>query len=432
VKQPHEVPSLWRLASPFFLLFLVVALSTPQPGRADVCSIDEMPAATLLLPYFEVDPNNASGLTTLFAINNSGAAAVLANVEVWTDLGVPTLGFQVYLTGYDVQTINLRDVFNGSLPQTAPAGQDPQDTISPKGQYSQDLNFPGCAQLLPYQPLPASFVAHLRAAHSGQFSPLLNGCAGQDLGDGRLRGYITIDTVSECTLRTPADTGYFGPGGVATSQNVLWGDVIYLDPANKYSDGDNLVRIKAFPGAFAAGDPTFYGRYVQQSGADARQALATAWASRYVNGGAFSGGTDLIVWQDSGRIVRPFACGTTPPGFPLRHAREVTFDEEEQTLFLPVDPRPPDPSFDAFPAEANKVHVGAAAFPVPFDFGWIFLDLKALTSAAPLFRQSWVAASLKAQGQYSAGFSATPLDTACAPLPSAPLPAAAAIGEVRP
>jgi len=436
VKQPYEVSSLWRSASQFFLLFLVaavVALSAPSAVRADVCSIDEMPAATLLLPYFEVDPNNSSGLTTLFAINNAGPAAVLANVEVWTDLGVPTLGFQVYLTGYDVQTINLRDVFNGSLPQTAPAGQDPQDTISPKGVYSQDINFPGCSQLqLPYQPLPGSFIAHLRAAHSGQFSAILNGCAGQDHGDGRLRGYVTVDTVSDCTLRTAIDAGYFGAGGVVTNQNVLWGDVIYLDPANQYSDGDNLVRIKAFPGAFAPGDQTFYGRYDQMSGADARQALGSAWASRYVNGGAFSGGTDLIVWQDSGRIGRPFLCGATPPGFPLRHQQELTFDEEEQTLFLPIDPQPPDPSFDAFPAEANKVHLGSPAFPVPYNFGWIFLDLKVPGSgAAPLFRQSWVAVSLKAQGQYSVGFSATPLDTACAPLPSAGAPHAAA-GEVRP
>ncbi len=411
------------------------ALSAPAAVRADVCSIDEMPAATLLLPYFEVDPGNASGLTTLFAINNAGAVAVVANVQVWTDLGVPTLSFQVYLTGYDVQTINLRDVFNGSLPQTASAGQDPQDTISPKGIYSQDINFPFCSQLqVPYPPLPGSFVAHLRAAHSGQFSPLFNGCAGQDHGDGRLRGYVTVDTVSDCTLRTPVDANYFGAGGVATNQNVLWGDVIYLDPANKYSDGDNLVRIKAFPGAFKPGDATFYGRYDQQSGADARQSLGSAWASRYVNGGAFSGGTDLIVWQDSGRIVRPFLCGAPPPGFPLRHARELTFDEEEQTLFLPVVPQPPDPSFDAFPIEANKVHVGGPAFPVPYNFGWIFLDLKAPGSGgAPLFRQSWVATSLKAQGQYSVGFSATPLDTACAPLPSSGAPnAAVTANEVRP
>jgi hypothetical protein len=433
VKQLYEVSSLWRSASQFFLfpLFVLVgALSASAAARADVCSIDEMPAATLLLPYFEVDLSNASGLTTLFAINNAGAAAVLANVEVWTDLGVPTLGFQVYLTGYDVQTINLRDVFNGSLPQTAPAGQDPQDTISPKGAYSQDLNFPGCSQLQPYQPLPGSFIAHLRAAHSGQFSAVLNGCAGMDLGDGRLRGYVTVDTVSDCTLRTPVDAGYFGAGGMATNQNVLWGDVIYLDPANKYSDGDNLVRIKAFPGTFNPGEQTFYGRYVGGSGADARQPLPATWASRFVHGGAFSGGTDLIVWQDSGRIVKPFACGTAPPGFPLRHAQIFTFDEQEQVVLPPpIFPQPPDPTANAFPAEANKVHLGGPAFPVPYDFGWTYLDLRAPGAGIfPDFRQSWVATSLKAQGQYSVGFSATPLDSACDPPPGA-LPASAQGGR---
>ena len=98
-------------------------------------------------------------MTTLFSINNASAVAVLANVVVWTDLGVPTLGFQVYLTGYDVQTINLRDIFHGNLPRTASDRQDPQDAISPQGDYSQDLNFASCSGTLPYQPLPASFVS---------------------------------------------------------------------------------------------------------------------------------------------------------------------------------------------------------------------------------------------------------------------------------
>jgi hypothetical protein len=437
VKQPYEVPSLWRPASQFFLLFLVVVvvLSAPPAARGDVCSIDEMPAATLLLPYFEVDPGNASGLTTLFSVNNAGPAAVVANVQLWTDVGVPTLGFQVYLTGYDVQTINLRDVFNGSLPQTAPAGQDPQDTISPKGLYSQDINFPGCSQLqLPYPPLPAPFVAHLRAAHSGQFSAILNGCAGMDHGDGRLRGYVTVDTVSDCTLHRAGDVGYFGAGGVVTNQNVLWGDVIYLDPANQYSDGDNLVRIKAFPDAFAQGGPTFYGRYVGGSGADLRQPLPLDWGSRYVDGGAFSGGTDLIVWQDSERAVHPFACGTLPAGFPLRHSQITIFDEQEQAVLPPpIFPRPPDLTENAFPAEANKVHIGGASFPVPYAFGWTFLDLRAPGGfPQPSLRQSWVATSLKAQGQYSVGFSATPLGTVCDQgVPSVGL-AAGAAAEVRP
>ena len=37
-----------------------------------------------------------------------------------------------------------------------------------------------------------------------------NRCAGQDLGDRIARGYVTVDTVNNCTLRFPGDAGYFG------------------------------------------------------------------------------------------------------------------------------------------------------------------------------------------------------------------------------
>jgi len=413
----------WRTASTLFLAFILI-LAVAAPALADdPCSVDNKPAATLLLPYFEVDLN-PSGMNTLFSINNASAAAMIANVVVWTDLGVPTLGFQVYLTGYDVQTLNLRDVFNGRLPRTASRGQDPNGDISPQGQLSQDLDVASCAGTLPYQDLPASFVTHLQMAHSGRFSSVFNGCAGQYLGDTRLRGYVTVDTVSGCTLKYPSDPGYFGPGGVATNANVLWGDYFYVDPANKYSDGENLVRIKAFPGAFRAGDATFYGRYVGRSGADARQPLPTSWGSRYVNGGDFSGGTDVVVWRDSGRTVTPFACGTHPAGFPLLLASEVTFDEEEQPVLpqlFPGSPGSPQPAPEhtVFPAEANKLHLGSPVFPLPFNFGWLFFDLNVPNPSSPEgrdVRQSWMETILKAQGQYSVGFSATPFGSICSPV----------------
>jgi hypothetical protein len=407
-------------------LTVLALFAFTAPVFADACSLENLPAATLLLPYFEVDLDNPLGLTTLFSINNASATAVLANVVVWTDLGVPTVNFTVYLTGYDVQTINLRDVFAGTLPSTATSGQDPSDTISPKGQFSQDISFFSCFGLLPYQALPASFVEHLRAAHTGRFSSLLNGCSGQNLGDGRARGYVTVDTVNHCTLLTPADPGYFGPSGAATAQNLLWGDSIYVDPASNYADGNNLVRIEAFPGMFKPGDLTFYGRYVGNSGVDTREPLATTWGSRFVDGGTFSGGTDLVVWRDSGRTVRPFPCGTQPAGFPLRFAREITFDEEERPALFPVFPQPPDLT-GAFPAEANRVHIGGPAFPVPFSFGWLFLDLNASGSVIPpvppsaaTLRQSWVETVMKAQGRYSAGFGATPLDSVCKPIQAEP------------
>ncbi|HEX3556700.1 MAG TPA: hypothetical protein VIA62_26055 [Thermoanaerobaculia bacterium] len=407
----------------FSCLLAVAVLYAPAPALAEKCSLDNAPAATLLLPYFEVDFDHAGGLTTLFSINNSSATAVLTNVVVWTDLGVPTLNFPVYLTGYDVQTFNLRDLFNGVLPHTATAGQDPRDTLSPKGPFSQDVNFASCTGLLPLpSALPPAFLASLRAAHTGKASAVLGGCAGRDLGDRVARGYVTVDTVNQCTLRTPNfPEGYFGLGGVATDQNVLWGDFMYVDPSNDYADGENLVRIEAFPGGFKPGDATFYGRYVNGSGIDDREPLATTWASRYVNGGAFSGGTDLIAWRDSGQVVRPFPCGTTPAGFPLVLFHEVTFDETENATspqLFPCEPACPfNEPVGAFPAEAGRVHVGGSDLPTPFNFGWLFLNLKAPSPQGSVPRQAWVGTVMKAQGRFSVGFSATPLDSACAPWP---------------
>ncbi|HEV7516602.1 MAG TPA: hypothetical protein VGR07_09915, partial [Thermoanaerobaculia bacterium] len=116
------------MRSAVLLSAVVCLLVLAVPVQAVICTIDDVPGATLLLPYFEVDLANPNGVTTLFSINNASAVAVLAHVVVWSDLSVPVLDFNVYLTGYDVQSINLRDVLKGNLPQTASAGQDPSDT----------------------------------------------------------------------------------------------------------------------------------------------------------------------------------------------------------------------------------------------------------------------------------------------------------------
>jgi hypothetical protein len=49
----------WRSASTLFLAaFLLLIVTAPAARAADPCSTDQGPAATLLLPYFEVDPAN--------------------------------------------------------------------------------------------------------------------------------------------------------------------------------------------------------------------------------------------------------------------------------------------------------------------------------------------------------------------------------------
>src|SRR5688500_9772641 len=100
-------------------LALVGVLALSGQAIAEICTIDDVPAATLLLPYFAVILGAADGSTTLPSVNNASAAAATAHITVWTDQSIPTLDFDVYLTGYDVQTINARDIFNGNLPVTA-------------------------------------------------------------------------------------------------------------------------------------------------------------------------------------------------------------------------------------------------------------------------------------------------------------------------
>src|SRR5258707_11369481 len=69
----------------------------------DSCDISTAPAATLLLPYFEVDFNSpqTTAQTTLFTITNTSDLPAIAKVTLWTDYSYPVLDFNIWLTGYD-------------------------------------------------------------------------------------------------------------------------------------------------------------------------------------------------------------------------------------------------------------------------------------------------------------------------------------------
>ena len=417
-----------RLRALCLALLCLVGIS--GSASAVICAVDAVPAATLLLPYFEVDLSDGNGQNTLFSVNNASATAILAHVVVWSDLSVPVLDFNIYLTGYDIQTISLRDVLNGSLPQTASAGQDDDaDSISPKGTFSQDINFASCNGLLPPPQLPANFVDHLHLSLTGQASPVLSGlCAGRNLGDNIARGYVTVDTVNNCTLRFPGDAGYFAND--VTFQNVLWGDYFYVNQTQNFADGNPLVHIEASltnPETTVSGQYTFYGRYVGWTAIDHREPLTTDFAVRYMTGGTFDGGTNLLVWRDSKVNQTPFTCPARPgrpAWYPLGEEAIVIFDEAEQPQIpqsFPVSPPPPTGSLVPFPAEAQRTLVGGVDFPVPFDFGWLYLNLNTTVPAAgnnppedPAAAQAWVTTEMMAQGRFSVGFDAIQLDSACA------------------
>src|SRR5690349_4078926 len=113
-------------------LCLAALASLASPAAAVIGTADDVPAATLLLPYFEVDQHNVGGLTTLLSIRYADSASVVGHVTIWSNLSVPLLHFHVYITGFDMQTLNLSDVLvNGLLPRTGPS-----DILSPRGSRS--------------------------------------------------------------------------------------------------------------------------------------------------------------------------------------------------------------------------------------------------------------------------------------------------------
>jgi len=422
-------------------LALLGLLALGGQAAAVICTIDQVPAATLLLPYFEVDLSNPQGLTTLFSINNASATAILTHVVVRTDLSVEVLDFNVYLTGYDVQTINLRDILvNGNMPQTASAGQDPTDTISPKGQFSQDINFASCTGFLPIPPLSASTIAYLQAALTGKTIPGIFAacsgppcCAAQNLGDNIARGYITVDTVNSCTIVPQDSLGYFGAGGtgIATNQNVIWGDWFIVNTTQNFAEGGDLVHIEADatnPATSTSGRYTFYGRYLKPNpwtAVDNREPLATTFATRYLNGGPFSAGTSLLCWRDSKTDQQQFSCPAAsgnPPWYPLGQEGYVVFDEQEHPLTNANCSVSPCPRIQNVicPAETQRVQVGGASLPVNSNFGWLYLDLNTVIAGNPnppvdpAAAQAWVISTLASNGHFAVGLDAIRLDSACA------------------
>ncbi len=423
-----------------FCLALVGLLALSGQAAAVINTIDAVPAATLLVPYFEVDSENPSGINTLFSINNASATAVLVHVTVWSDWSVPVLDFDVYLTGFDVQTISLRDILvNGNLPVTASAGQDTVgDTISPQGPISQDIDFASCDDTFPYvnPAISASFRAHLIAILQGNPSPSTGLCYGVEFDDGILRGYVTADTVNACNLFFPSDGAFYDV--FLTDQNVIWGDYFYVNPGENFAQGDNLAHIEACvpPGSgdgygnpplqsiecpFVPGDHTFYGRYNAATAIDQREPLATTWVARYLNGAGFTGGTDYAVWREGNAAAVGISCALAgpPSWFPLDATQIVVFDEQENPVTQNECPSG-DPTCEQeilIPVETQRVDV-ATGLLAPFDFGFTYLNLqhsKLIAAYGDQFAQSWVTTIMDAEGRFSVGFAGVQLDNANTP-----------------
>lgn len=410
-------------------------------------TIDVVPAATLLLPYFQVDLNNDLGVTTLFSVNNASAAPTVVHVTLWSQYSVPTIDFDIFLTGYDVQTVNMRDVFNGVLPQTADDAHDTAtDLYSPHGDNPVwDGNPIGdnCVAF-PYGN-PAfgdPLLDFIRTVHQGlpytnPSPPPASGCYGPAPGRyagppqaGTVVGYVTMDNVNQCNVLFPDNPLYYSTQ-ILSDVNQLWGDFFIVDPTNAFAEGDQLVHIEAddpLNRTFGPGDYTFYGRYnpVQYSADDHREALASTWGVRFLNGGVFTGGTDLLVWRDPGvpgsvgSTAAACASVTDPAPFPLNQLQVVAFNEQEDASRIcrtqggSISPTLGN-ELTCFPFETQRVSVGTtplnlpAQIVTPNPFGWLYLNLGTTLSPVdptpnPPLKQAYVVQLHSASGLFSVGY----------------------------
>ena len=268
-----------------FSLLIAVALnaatfpsgSPSTTNNDDSCDIALLPAATLLLPYFEVDVSAPQSVaqTTLFTVVNTSRVPQIARVTIWTDLGFPAVNFNLFLTGYDVQAINLYDVLarsviappNGTSSSTSPGSRSLANDANP--------NFAATAaadcQINPGV-VPAPIMNDIRSALT---AGRISGCGANKIGNTHANaiGFVTIDVVKTCSLSFPDSAAFYND---LLYDNVLTGDYQSVNPnaaTGNYAGGNPLVHIRAVPEGGAAGAPTpvtnlpytFYDRYTPRA-----------------------------------------------------------------------------------------------------------------------------------------------------------------------
>ncbi len=434
-----------------------VAAVPSSINNDDSCDVKVGPAATLLLPYFEVDMNGSSGQTTLFTITNVTRYPQVAHVTLWSDWAYPVLAFNLFLTGYDVQAINLADVFvRGTIapPGGTSSTTNPGALSSPSGGNLRiPLDCVGGAGVL-----PASIAADLRRAFTlGIFTPSgARTCSAMGGTHANAIGYATIDVVANCTNLLPTDPAYYTTD--LLFDNVLIGDYQQLggSPAGTVAAsafdaaGNPMVHIRAVPegGGAGANVPTglpytFYDRYTPSATRtiDRRQPLPSTFAVRYIQGGTGAFATNYTIWRE-GLTGAGASCASNINNNALAIGEFIRFDEHENptAFFLNPNCAPCGPSAPTLPVDSST-NTASSVFPflVGTDVGgWMYLNLNnggaaaysvtnhaggTTTSAPTVFgtpraSQNWVTATMfgNAGGnRMTAEFDAASLGNGCTP-----------------
>ncbi|MGC8917622.1 MAG: hypothetical protein ACP5NF_11665, partial [Thermoanaerobaculum sp.] len=268
----------------FVVLFAVLALAGGV-AYANFCAKDYVPAATLLVPYAVVDADPATGdpdpngYTTTLVVTNVSNTRQIIHVTVWNAVSEAVVDFSEILSGYDVWSINFRDLLNVNFAAfdtfTTNAGFHSGATSAAVDPYGPSRNRtnsanPDWPDLLgaqdigrtdgapmsswvlnpacpPHAPklvgLEATYKAIIRDGITdplhvwNQFGSVALGCLTgvvptdngswlKSLGSYPYFFYVTVDVVKNCTDLFPNQEAYW-TGGYPTANNVLIGQIYY-------------------------------------------------------------------------------------------------------------------------------------------------------------------------------------------------------------
>lgn len=453
-----------------------VAPSAPVPPVGGLCDMGNNPAATLLVPYFEVDSANNLGLDTLCGIVNVAGHYVVAHVVVWNVDSWAVFDFNIVLTPYDLVTFSMRDILvNGNLPNNCCVSSSSRfrtvyvdcngdgqyfgqawtlnDGLFSAGGYNMDIACYG----------PLSGLSNIQCKLS---------VGSYDGWNANYVGYLTIDNTLTCNGGMPdynplryfsinyIDTNNDAAAdhGVLENSNDLIGDIIFYDYANSQSDGMPMVHIEAFGennllaghawgmDAFdfqGLGINTFWNKYEMFWAGippyDCRENLPLRWAFRYIGNEAFDGGTWVDVWRShypgwDHWYIPGGGCdwgGTIGLAYTLLYdyvhglyhlhpPALICYDEQEESVSGGGPSPPPTSTFDELYLESQRVIVESPTWPLPAESGWcaIAFDTDALYDTGPgygwSFDQSWLNVRYSALNKYTVGLSGGSYLNGCA------------------
>jgi hypothetical protein len=403
------------------------------PPRAHVvttnnssCDVGTYAAATLLLPFFNVDYNvqSTAGVDTIFTVINTSKYPQIARITLWTDLGYPAMWFSEFLTGYDAQTISLYEILSrGNFPVTfanTPHGALSVDNDT-NPNFQPELRCSRLGGKIPYLQLQQLQKILTTGELTGSDCPV-------GLSHKTAMGYVTIDVVNNCSTIAPTDPAYFRE--ILLYDNVLTGDYERINPnteTGNYAGGNPLVHIRAIPEGGPAGSAeavpmpyTFYDRYTppESRKLDRRQPLPSAFGARFIQGGPTGFFTNLAIWREG--VVGPTrsACEyARNANLPVPKLNIVRFDEHENATVLSSDVTMSPVTL--IPTEQTNLLPPLAGSGDVAGWVWMSLDNGAGRAAEnnpySINRpsQGWVTIQMYAEGRYAVDFDATALANGC-------------------